>query len=393
MTLSIRHKVFALASCAALLAIFPMAISPAKACPLGDCDGSHLTLTRAGEEGSPTRDPNEIIMLPTKSREPYMLQHGPTRRGDIIQFPVEYERRENEFVGFFISFPELRSSSNPRGWFTSYGDFPNRGWSVFDPIMQQCLDMGINEVWFWNWSGQHSVQPPRPIKSVMPWFIPEGHTPAMRESWPQFVRKWKDRGMRFGVWVGGTYIPNHGTLDNPDFRFLTRDDFDYVADTFVRAKDYGFDIIGMDAVTSLFRYRDVAPGARNRPHPVAGVRDPGIVQAFLEHLRNDSRLDDVYLCAELMLPPGPHAAIMPSLCSIAPREQARQTMPNIDSVESLVPYEEINPGHEQIALITSGPWSSRNRAEFEQLRAKLRDMGYRVGYTQGVLRGLGMLEW
>lgn len=370
----------------------------AAACPLGDCqgDGSHHP-RRAGQQGQPQRpgekDPDEIVNLPSRAQEPYAPQHGPVRRGDIQQFPAKYDRRDNEFVGFFISFPELRSPSNPRGWFTSYGDFPNRGWSVFDPIMEQCLRQGITEVWFWNWSGQHSRQPPSPIHSVMPWFIPEGHTPAMQASWPDFVRRWKARGMTFGVWIGGVYIPNHGTLDNPDFRFLTRDDFDFVADTFVRAKEYGFDSIGMDAVTSLFRYRDVAPGSVNRPDRVAGARDPGIVLAFLEHLRADSRLNDVYLCAELMLPPGPLAAQAPSLKSYAPRAAARNTMPTIDNIEDLMPYDELTPGHEQIALITSGPWSERNRAEFEELRQKLRDEGYRIGYTQGVLRGLGILRW
>jgi len=227
----------------------------------------------------------------------------------------------------------------------------------------------------------------------MPWFIPEGHTPAMRASWPEFVRKWKARGMTFGIWIGGTYIPNHGTLDNPDYRFLTRDDFRFVADTYARAHEYGFDVIGMDATTSLFRWRDVPPGGVNRPDPVAGPRDPGITLAFLRYLRADPRLRDVHFVAELMLPPGEHAAEAASLCSIAPRANTRNNMPTIDNLEDLTPYHEVNPGNEQIALITSGPWNQSNRAEFEQVRSRLRDMGYRIGYTQGVLRSMGILRW
>lgn len=371
-------------------------LAAACACPLGDCGKDHSGATRVGDRpGSPSHhDPNEIINLPSAREAPYLVQHGPTRRADLITFPAKYDATTEPFAAVFIAYPPTNDAerrNNPRGWNTRLGDFPNRGWDVLDPYIQDLADAGFKEVWFWFWSGSHvqSSDPNHLSARVMSWFTPETQTPAMRASWPAFVRKWNDRGVEFGFWLGGVFAPNFGTAAEPDHRFLTREDFGFVGDTLKQIKDLGFHVVGLDAASSLLNSRDMPPNVDLPPHREAGPRDRGITVDLLTYLNNRSDLQGLRIATERLLPPGPMVAEAPTIVACSSRGAQTGGRFTIDTLPPLDIYNAVNPGSEVVALMVGSGWSRREYLDF---RARAEQLGYRVGVTQSILQGAGVVR-
>lgn len=371
-------------------------LASACACPLGDCDDDITRAARINDRmgSSSSQDPDEIINLPSAREAPYLVQHGPTRRRDLITFTARYDARTDAFAAVFVAYPpttEAERRNNPRGWNTRMGDFPNRGWDVLDPYIQDLADAGFKDIWFWFWSGSHvqSTDPDHLSARVMSWFTPETQTPAMRASWPAFVRKWNDRGVTFGFWLGGVFAPNFGTAANPDHRFLTRDDFAFVGDTIKQIKDLGFHSVGLDAASSLLNTRDMPPNANLPPHREAGPRDRGITLDLLTYLNNRSDLQGITISTERLLPAGPMVAEAPTIVACSSRSAQTGGRFTIDTLPPLDVYQAVNPGSEIVALMVGGGWSAR---EYRDFRAHAESMGYRVGVLQTILQGAGVVR-
>ncbi len=331
-----------------------------------------------------------IIELPSRREAPFGSQHGPQTRATLNVLPAEYDRRSDMMVGIMLSFrgtADAERDTNPRGWRRRFSDLPEQGWDTLDPYMEQLKDLGVREVWFWGWAGQH---PNRGGLSgeVMPWFGDEGHTDVMRESWPAFVSRWKGRGFTFGYWLGGIAIPNVGTILEPDHHYITRADFDYIADTLHEIRRSGFDAVGLDAFKWILAQRDRPEWANWRANHT-GERDPGIAMALLERIRTDQRLRGMRVVTENRAPYGEILAAAPTLQLFSSTAAPRGSRPMVTTIEPTDIEDVVNPGHEIIMMLSTDGWT---RQEYDLALERITANGYRPAVAFEVLIQVGLVK-
>lgn len=330
-----------------------------------------------------------VVEFPTRQEKPFGSQHGPVTMGDLSVYPAEYTRHSNTIVGIPLSWKGTADSEpdNPRGWRRRYKDLPTQGWSVLDPYMEQLADHGFTEVWFWGWSGQHPDQGGY-TRTVMPWFSTDGHTQTMRNSWPDFVERWQDRGFTFGFWLGGTAIPNFGTTLAPDHRYITRDDFGYVADTLAEIRAHGFEAVGLDAFKWIMVQIDMPEWANWQNGPL-GYRDKGISRDLLDYLKADTRLEGMHMATENRVPYGKYLSKAATFQLFSSVSRPRGDRPTIATIEPPVHENAVNPGHEVIMMLSTDGWT---RSEYDIAMSRLTEYGYRPATTIEILFDIGMLD-
>ena len=330
------------------------------------------------------------IELPSRKESPFGSQHGPQTAETLQVFPAEYTRRSEPVVGIMLSFrgtADANPDSNPRGWRRRYTELPKQGWTALDPYMEQLEELGFREVWFWGWSGQHPDVGGL-SREVMPWFGDDGHTPIMRATWPDFVARWKRRGFTFGYWLGGVAIPNFGTTERPEHRYITRRDFQYVADTLARMRRLGFEAVGLDAFKWILVQRDMPWWANWRTNH-AGPRDPGIAMALLDHLKRDRRLSGMYICTENRAPYGEVLAARPTFQLLSSTSRPRGKRPTVETLQPPEIENVVNPGHEIIMMLSTDGWTLE---EYDAAMARINAYGYRPAVAIEVLFQTGLMH-
>ena len=396
-------------------AVFPQVTSPVIAGPSDEpeTDGRPIPArpSRADDDSPPTSTPpltpgepdpigepepiatDSYIEFPTRSEMPYGSVHGRVRAGDVELHPAKYQRRSTPFVGISLSHIGPVTPSNPRGWLGQYSDLPDVGFNSvkLNQDMEALFELGIREVWFWEWAGQH----PRGGNNsgIMAWFSLDGHTPIMRETWPQFVSRWQGRGVRFGFWLGGIVYPNVGTTENPIHEAIQRDHFDFIADTLAQIRAEGFDSVGLDAYTWLLSRRDM-PAWANWRDTADGPRDSGIGLALLRRLNTDPRLIGMHIVTEARVPYGEHLAEAGTFKLATSRTDHRSAnRPNIDTLEAPEFENIVNPGHEiTMYLMGEGRNGNWTMQEFVQMYTKIKNLGYRPALNINVLRELEVIN-
>ena len=330
-----------------------------------------------------------VVDFPTRQERPFGSQHGATIMSDVDVMPAEYLRQSEPFVAIPLSWKGTadQEPDNPRGWRRRYRDLPTQGWSVLDPYMQQIEDFGVREVWFWGWSGQHPDQGGY-TRTVMPWFGTDGHTPIMRQTWSDFVERWQARGFTFGYWLGGSAIPNFGTITEPEHRYITREDFDHVADTLVDIRNHGFDAVGLDAFKWIMVQVDMPRWANWQSGPL-GYRDKGISLDLLDHLRHDERLGGMHIVTENRVPYGEYLAKTPTFQLFSSTGKPRGHRPTIETITPPTFENIVNPGHEIIMMVSTDGWT---RDEYDASMARLVEYGYRQAVTIEVLFEVGIFD-
>ena len=331
-----------------------------------------------------------VVELPSRQAEPFGSQHGPQTRATLVVHPAAYTRRSDPMVGIMLSFrgtADMEAATNPRGWRRRFRTLPEQGWDVLDPYMEQLHDLGYREVWFWGWSGQHPNRGGLSAE-VMPWFGDEGHTPVMRDTWPAFVARWKARGVTFGFWLGGIAIPNVGSILDPDHHYITRDDFEFVADTLDEIRRHGFEAVGLDAFNWILAQRDV-PEWANWGANHAGPRERGIAMGLLDHLREDRRLRGLRLVTENRAPYGPVLAAAPTLQLFSSVAAPRGVRPTVATLQPPDIENAVNPGHEIIMMLSTDGWT---RQEYDMAMERIIAFGYRPAVAFEVLMQVGLVE-
>ncbi|MCA9309562.1 MAG: hypothetical protein KDA21_00010 [Phycisphaerales bacterium] len=333
--------------------------------------------------------PNMAVEFPSRQEEPYASQHGPQTVGAVEIYPAEYERHDNTIIGIPLSWKGTADAEpdNPRGWRRRYRDLPSQGWTVLDPYMEQLAQHGFSEVWFWGWSGQHPDVGGY-SREVMPWFGTEGHTPIMRSTWPAFVERWEERGFSFGFWLGGTAIPNFGTILQPDHRYITRDDFGYVADTLAEIRNAGFESVGLDAFKWIMVQIDM-PRWANWGNGPLGYRDKGISLDLLDYLKADPRLEGMHLATENRVPYGEYLGKTATFQLFSSMARPRGDRPTVATIQPTEYENIVNPGHEVIMMLSTDGWSLE---EYDLAMDRLHTYGYRPATTIEVLFEIGMLD-
>ncbi|MEQ8844068.1 MAG: hypothetical protein RIB58_04365 [Phycisphaerales bacterium] len=332
-----------------------------------------------------------VITLPSRQDEPWASQHGPQTRASLDVWPAEYSRQENPIVGIMLTYrgiADAQPETNPRGWRRRYADLPDKGWTVLDPILEDLESLGYREVWFWGWPGEHNIVDGR-SSLVMPWYNTDGHTEIMRQTWPEFVRRWKARGFRFGYWLGGVAIPNHGTTEQPNHQYITKRDIDYVVDTVAAIRDEGFEAVGLDAFVWILAQRDMPDWANWRMTNHTGRREPGIARELLKSLRDDPRLRGMRIVTENRAPHGELLSMAPTFQLMSSAASPRGNRPTVATLQPPIIEDLVNPGHEIIMMLSTSGWT---RAEFDDAMAKIYGYGYRPAVAIEVLYQIGMLE-
>jgi len=316
---------------------------------------------------------------------------------DIVLHPAKYQRRTTPFVGITLSHGNAARNNpvnNPRGWVHRYRDLPDVGFDSpnLNYDMEALYELGVREVWFWEWSGQHAFPNPR-AETMMAWFTPEVHTPIMRETWPQFVSRWQARGMRFGFWLGAISFPNMGTAEAPEHMPIMREYFDFIADTIAQIKAEGFDAVGLDAYTWILSQRDSPEWANWSPNQ-HGPRDKGIGLALLRMLNTDPRLNGMHFTTEARIPFGEHLAEAGTLKAVTNRGDSNpRSRPTVDTLERPVFEDIVNPGHEITMLVMdAGSAPDWTISEFTLLLARLGQYGYRTGINIQVLKEIDAID-
>lgn len=337
--------------------------------------------------------PPETVTVPSN---PWLAQRGKTLpREQVERFPARYAPQSERILILALS-----GTSNMKlgQRFNSTGlAVLNSGWSVLDNTMRQAQQLGYKEVWFRGWTGGHPITD-RLSEFAMPYPVP-GDVPsqAWLDDWRRFRDRWVQRGMRIGIYVAPVVTPNFGTQDDPEFRFITRDDFEYVENTLAWLKDQGFEVAGLDALSLMTAVLDEpADQTWNRTSlagSVAPPRDKGITLDLMRYLNRSERLQGMRLVAESEMPPGAHQAEMPCIIILQSRAGGVENRVTIDTIPALKGSadEVITPGVEKIALIHGNGWT---RPEYIQAVRELEDKGYRVGVDWFVLSNyqLGMLD-
>lgn len=363
--------------------------------PQGSSGGSDNPPPMGSEDpGEPAPDPNQLIEFPPRAEEPYGSEHGRVRLGDVDVLAPYYARRDTPFVGIALSHRNRVNPSNPRGWLGRYDDLPNRGFMQCEKLMDDMSalhQLGIREVWFWSWSGQHA-QEPGFSEDVMPWYTPEAHTPIMQASWSQFVNHWRSRGMRFGFWLGGVSFPNLGTADDPDHRAIKREHFNQIADDIAALKQNGFDAVGLDAFVWILSQRDM-PEWANWNANQHGPRDSGIALALLNRLRTDPRLLGMHFATEAQVPYGTHLQAAPTFQLCTPNGMSNGHRPTLNTLERPEFEDIVNPGHEiTMYLMDIGGNNGWTLSEFTMMMNRIRQYGYRPALHIEVLRQIGVID-
>ena len=328
--------------------------------------------------------------FPSRKEEPFASQHGPQTAQTVNILPAKYQRRGNAILGIPLSTTgyhnESRTNTDPRLWNRRFRKVTTQGFTALDPVMEEAVRLGFREVWFWGFSGMHEDVGGL-SQEAMPWLHTDAHTEAMRRSWPEFVRRWNDRGVRFGVWLGGVAVPNFGSTLRPEHRWITRDDFDYVGDTLLRAKRLGFDAVGLDAFSWILSRRDQPEWANWRANDT-GPREPGIGLDLLQYLNTRPDIQDMYFCTETRAPYGEILAEAPTLFLIASTTKPRKKRPTLDTLEPPAIEDVVNPGHEMIGMLSTDGWTL---SEYKAMRNKLDEYGYRTAVNLNVLYEVGLI--
>lgn len=331
------------------------------------------------------------IELPSRKEEPFASQHGVQTAETIRILPAKYQRQGNPILAIPLSTTgyhnEHRTNDDPQLWSRRYRKVQTEGFDALDPVIQSGYELGFREVWFWGFSGMHANVGGL-SQEAMPWLHTDAHTPAMRRSWDGFVQRWNRKGVRFGVWLGGVAVPNFGSTLRPEHRWITRDDFDYVASTLAKAKALGFDAIGLDAFSWILSKRDMPEWARWKANET-GPREPGIGLDLLQYLNARSDLDGLHVVTETRVPYGELLAENPTLFLIASRTKPRGKRTTIETLEAPTIENVVNPGHEIIGMLSTDGWTL---AEYEALRNKLDAWGYRTAVNINVLYEIGLVE-
>ncbi|MEQ8844069.1 MAG: hypothetical protein RIB58_04370 [Phycisphaerales bacterium] len=258
---------------------------------------------------------------------------------------------------------------------------------MLDPVMERALEMGFREVWFWGFSGMHDRRDSLSYE-VMPWFHLDAHTPVMKQTWPDFVEKWKGRGLRFGLWLGGIAAPNFGSTLEPKHRWITRADFEFVGETIARADDAGFDAVGLDAFSWILAKRDRPEWAKWKMTNDTGQRQPGIAMDLLEYLHQRPDTRDVRLYTETRAPYGPFLAEAPTWFLMSSRNNPKPGKPTVEQLEPPKIEDVVNPGHEIVGMISINGWTLD---EYREARRKLDAWGYRTAVNINVLYEVGLM--
>jgi len=327
---------------------------------------------------------------------PWLAQRGQTlQRSQIERFPARYGRQHDRILILSLS----GASNMQLGHrFNGTGQAVlNSGWSVLENTMRQAEQLGFEEVWFRGWTGGHPITD-KLSEFAMPYPVPNDAPSAQwLVDWRRFRDRWTQRGVRIGVYVAPIVTPNFGTIDRPDFRFLTRDDFGYIEDTLAWLKQQGFEVAGLDAMSLITAVLDEPSDQKwNRTvlaQTQAPERDKGIALDLMRYLNRSSKLQGMRLIAESEMPPGPHQAEMPCMIIVQSRRGGVDNRVTIDTIPMLTGSvdELIVPGVEKIALIHGNNWT---RPEYLEAVRVLEEKGYRVAVDWFVISNfqLGMLD-
>lgn len=342
---------------------------------------------------APAEPETFTITLPTQQQMPYGSQWGTQNQDSLLVYPAQYQSYSHPIVALPLSFPSHNApDENPRNWNYEFrGPDPDHfllmeeGFEIVNGMMQMIYDAGYREVWFWGFSGDH-VHNTETAEISMPWLLLDGWTQPMRDTWPAFSQHWQNKGMKLGVYLGAINTPNFGTTMNPEHRWITRDDFEFVGDTVKQAKDMGFDVVAFDAFVWILSMRDMPEWANWGPSSV-GPRDKGISLDLMAYLRNRPDLQGVEYCGESMLPYGKFLAAIPALELMLPTAYPSPHFKNLNTLEDAEIYDRVNPGRELIKMLSGNhPWPV---SEYNALKAKCAQENYRLCIDYRVLQQMG----
>lgn len=350
-------------------------------------------------------DPNNPFCDEPHEIAPWADQYGgPYSYNQLIIQPAVYQKRTNPAAMIQLSYPTCEfnfdgspnpnfNPQNPRSWnHFLKSKLETEGFRpALDYLMEQLHSLGFREVWFWGFAGhQRCDHTNADFYSAMPWLTLDAWTPAMLNSWQDFVVYWNSRGVSFGIYLGSIHTPNHGTTLNPDFRWLTRADYAFVGNTLLQARNMGFKMVGLDAYTLGQSTLDVAPFGNPLywppnpdDHPLAGQpRDKGLMVDLLAYLRGRADLQNLHLEIESWVPHSKAQSLAADLTVIRPTANPSSwpTIYEFMSNAKYAPYykELLNPGFQVTALVMFTGWTVQ---EFGHAILGLRAYGYRPMFS------------
>ncbi len=346
-----------------------------------------------GGGGAPVEPETFTITLPAQMESPYGSQWGTQNQDTLLVYPAQYEAHSNTIIALPLSFPSHNApDENPRNWNYEFrGVDPEHfvlmeeRFDIVDGMMQMIHDAGYREVWFWGFSGDH-VHNSETAEISMPWLHLDGWTQPMIDTWPAFSQRWRDAGMKLGLYLGAINTPNFGTTLNPEHRWITRDDYEFVGDTVKQAKDMGFEVVAFDAFVWILSMRDMPEWANWGPTSV-GPRDKGIALDLISYLRNRPDLQGVEYAGESMLPYGKFVAAIPPLELVTPNAEPSPYFDSLNTLEDPEIFDRVNPGREIIKML--GGYTQWPVAEYNGLKAKCAEYNYRMCIDYRVLQQMG----
>ncbi len=343
---------------------------------------------------APVEPETFTITLPSQHDAPYGSQWGTHNQDSLLVYPAQYQAYTNTIVSLPLSFHQMNPpADNPRAWNYEFrGPTPDnfvlmeQGFPIVDGMMQMIYDAGYREVWIWGFSGNHIMNSQLATVS-MSWLSLDGWTQPMIDTWPAFAQKWKNKGVKLGIYLGAINSPNFGTTLSPNHRWITRDDFEYIGDTVKQAKDLGFDVVAWDAFIWILSMRDMPEWANWGPAPGVGPRDKGISLDLMSYLRNRPDIQGIEYCGESMLPYGKFLAALPALELMTPNDEPNIHFDSLNTLEDPTIYDRVNPGREIIKML--GGHHEWDQAEYNAIKAKCQDYNYRLCVDYRVLQQMG----